>query len=690
MSEIVDLLRMSLASNPGDWNVRRAVVEQMVKEGDLAGCAEVIRSSPASLPDTKTALRFSQLVRAWDLGCALRLVEGGLSLNASDGELHFAKAEILLDAGRIAEAGTHYSVAKTFSIHLASADFERRLGEAAIAATGGGSGVGAEERAVERFAPPPAAEVSRAVEEEPREEWGMASAESENPVEEVEVAEGYFPSPVVQPAAEGRWEPEVEVAEIEEAEFEEAEYPGGAAGGQEVEGGEEEVIPVTALRPVPVSELPKLRPLIDPSLVPEAHRLHTAPVQIPAPAIHYTHREELMETRAHLAVFNRDGMAIDADLLTAEEWVEADGEPGLLVAEGGYRPAPRKVDRTQEKVGAILTTLLVHVGIALLLWVLVISIPMPKPPEIVATTMAPNTETKVSKKVMARQVQQKPSAPSQNVAQIITAATTAQVSAPTVDFETETDTVELGTSFGIGMGFGSGGTGTGGKFSFMGNSGSGNRVVFAVDYSASMNSGGREALMKEELAKSIARLPRGSQYQVVIFSGFAFPHDAVKDAWLKDKNSWGPRNGDLLRKMVPSGSSGRLKDSAADITIPSYSYLEAIPANTQKSRAIIEEMPLTYGTNWEHPVIMALSIKPKPDIIFFMTDGAVGDPTKAIEAITELNKKGKPAQINTTAMMEPRAATELALLAEKNGGKFTIVMKDGKVVKGEDYFKNKK
>lgn len=133
--------------------------------------------------------------------------------------------------------------------------------------------------------------------------------------------------------------------------------------------------------------------------------------------------------------------------------------------------------------------------------------------------------------------------------------------------------------------------------------------------------------------------------------------------------------------------SSRKGGTAADITIPKYSYLEATPTNTSKSKKIVEEMPLTYGTNWEHPVIMALSIKPKPDIIFFMTDGAVGDPTTAIEAITELNKKGKPAVINTTAMMEPKAARELGTLAAKNNGKFTIVMKDGSVVKGADFFK---
>jgi hypothetical protein len=55
--------------------------------------------------------------------------------------------------------------------------------------------------------------------------------------------------------------------------------------------------------------------------------------------------------------------------------------------------------------------------------------------------------------------------------------------------------------------------------------------------------------------------------------------------------------------------------------------------------------------------------------------------------VTASNAKGKPATIHTTAMMEPAAAKELDELARRNGGKFTIVNADGKVTKGEDFFK---
>jgi hypothetical protein len=38
-------------------------------------------------------------------------------------------------------------------------------------------------------------------------------------------------------------------------------------------------------------------------------------------------------------------------------------------------------------------------------------------------------------------------------------------------------------------------------------------------------------------------------------------------------------------------------------------------------------------------------------------------------------------------MQQPDAARELDDLARRNNGKFTVVMGEGKVIKGEDFFK---
>jgi hypothetical protein len=115
--------------------------------------------------------------------------------------------------------------------------------------------------------------------------------------------------------------------------------------------------------------------------------------------------------------------------------------------------------------------------------------------------------------------------------------------------------------------------------------------------------------------------------------------------------------------------------------------LAANPANLTKSRKIIDESINPGGTNWGAGLLMALAGSPKPDLIFFMTDGNRSDALTWVDEVTASNSKGKPATIHTTAMMEPAAAKELDELARRNGGKFTIINADGKVTKGADFFK---
>jgi len=61
-----------------------------------------------------------------------------------------------------------------------------------------------------------------------------------------------------------------------------------------------------------------------------------------------------------------------------------------------------------------------------------------------------------------------------------------------------------------------------------------------------------------------------------------------------------------------------------------------------------------------------------------------------MDMISEANSKGKKTVIHTTAMMEPKAAQDMSTLAAQNGGKFTIVERDGSITKGEDFFSKKK
>jgi hypothetical protein len=126
------------------------------------------------------------------------------------------------------------------------------------------------------------------------------------------------------------------------------------------------------------------------------------------------------------------------------------------------------------------------------------------------------------------------------------------------------------------------------------------------------------------------------------------------------------------------------------VKIPAFKYLLASPFSLQDSKTIIQNSDNPGGTNWGSGLLMALNANPKPDVIFFMTDGNRSDEMGWIDIVTAENKRKLPmTAIYTSAMQQPDAARELDTLAKRNNGRFTVVMGEGKVIKGEDYFKMK-
>ncbi len=233
---------------------------------------------------------------------------------------------------------------------------------------------------------------------------------------------------------------------------------------------------------------------------------------------------------------------------------------------------------------------------------------------------------------------------------------------------------------GAGGGFGAG-IGRGGKFSFVGQTAIGRRVVFVVDVSGSMSAIGqgekisRFDLLKKELVKSITQMPMGTSYQILFFSDFAWPHNEVDS-----------RNNSALMKYRWEIDPKDYKS----VKIPTFKFLQASPFTLQDSREIIERSDNPGGTNWGSGLLMALNASPKPDVIFFMTDGNRSDEMGWIDIVTAENKRRLPTTvIYTSAMQQPDAARELDTLAKRNNGKFTVVMGEGKVIKGEDFFKMK-
>lgn len=95
---------------------------------------------------------------------------------------------------------------------------------------------------------------------------------------------------------------------------------------------------------------------------------------------------------------------------------------------------------------------------------------------------------------------------------------------------------------------------------------------------------------------------------------------------------------------------------------------------------MIQSTPLVGGTDWENPIDAALAMEPAPEVIFFMTDGAMKgrDMVRLARSLATKAKRTNTI-INSVALMEPNTEEAMAELAARTGGQFTIVEKDGSV-----------
>lgn len=317
-------------------------------------------------------------------------------------------------------------------------------------------------------------------------------------------------------------------------------------------------------------------------------------------------------------------------------------------------------------------------GVILLVMAIVRVVPMePKLAEIVAIPAVEEVEKPSWKKVTTAMPK---SATLQPMVAPIMANATSNFAMPDVDMSPTASELNVGASFGsFGAGMSNGGFG---NVSFMGNQAAGKNIVFVVDVSGSMSSlvtGGasisttRFDLLKRELNKSLSQIPTGAKYQIVYFSDFAWPHNLIEpDAY---------------------GSEAHMKWDLEpdDDSAPRMSYVSANPSTLRQSREIVSASRPFQGTNWGSGLMMALRAGPTPDVVFFMTDGEDTNAQKWIDMATRQNGRSKRAIVHVTGMMiYPRTAEPLAELARRNGGKFTVVMANGAVIDGDDYFSGRR
>ncbi|MGP1272608.1 MAG: vWA domain-containing protein [Phycisphaerales bacterium] len=178
----------------------------------------------------------------------------------------------------------------------------------------------------------------------------------------------------------------------------------------------------------------------------------------------------------------------------------------------------------------------------------------------------------------------------------------------------------------------SGGGAVGGGASFFGIEARGNRFAYIVDASGSMDRDGRMEATRRELAESITELLDHVEFFVVLYSDDARP--------LGDRREW-----------TDGSATGK-----------------------RWARAKIASIDPLGGTNPLPAFEIVMAIRPRPDAIYFMTDGEFDDRMAA--QIIAMNRE-RPTPIHCITFVTDDAAELMKRIANASGGTYTHIPAGG-------------
>lgn len=357
-----------------------------------------------------------------------------------------------------------------------------------------------------------------------------------------------------------------------------------------------------------------------------------------------------------------------------------------------------KRQRANATISSLLISILSVVLVGLILFFLAIQSINLSQPDVVAYRASSQQDEQIEKKEINSALQRKPSAPSSSMAKVIAANTTSPTAIPVPEVDVPVESVSFGDGDDFGAGWGSGGgSGGGGGTSFFGQSSEAERIAFVIDYSGSM-AGEREKLMRKELSKSLDQLAPGTMFQMIFFAGpvwVAGSEVLIKGEESKARNEVKAPDGQIYQwdatkrgsasSFVPKGK----RQKATWLKIPTIDDMignarrkaESDGKDVLKSsKKTVEETRLVWGTRWKYALEMALDMKPAPQVIYFMTDGATGNEAMEVAEKVGRQAKSRGIVINCVALMEPRAHDAMKEIAKRSSGKFTVVERGGKVL----------
>ncbi len=643
MTSIEQVLHNALLQTPEDWAMRFELLDKLKASGSKAEMAQVI-SEATTAPDSEGDLRkLSQFaVESGSPQSAEPILSAFVAHVPDSAVANYLLAKLLSRTGDLPRARQHYEVAVGLNSELEDDVLASKLAD--FGAT----------------LPQPIAQVEEAVAQ-------ALESEVEEPVQPAVVAPITPPAKVMVPApltpppsSAAAARPAVQVPEVahEPEEEPDSSYEG---------------IPAVEADVAP----PRLKPVPD---------LHETAAHMVTP--------EPFDAHAH--VVEQDG----SEVVEFEDHLHQTRH--IVVAEGGTMiKAMEKTSDKNSKLSAVFVAVIAHVVLGLLFALVAMNLPDQTPPQIVASAAQVLDQDTMQSQEIQKQVQRKPVQSAQNQMEVISVAGASSVSMPDIQTDLVSfDPIGMGDAFGASMSFDAGEDG--GMVSFFGSRSTSKKVVFAVDYSASMKAQDKDKLMRKELAKSVNALPGGIEYQLIFFHGPAWYHEQTFQSSKKEKwqnfiikadrgnDEWLWYMGDNEDKRVPQGGKFNALFHPSwgmdPKDLPKGKYVSSTRSNIRKSIKIIEETPLGGGTDWRWPLYMAINME--PDTIFFMTDGAFGIPNKekVIDEILRYAKsKGRP-KINTINMMVLNAQTEdlMTKIAKETRGEFSLVLADQTVVRGKD------
>lgn len=177
-------------------------------------------------------------------------------------------------------------------------------------------------------------------------------------------------------------------------------------------------------------------------------------------------------------------------------------------------------------------------------------------------------------------------------------------------------------------------SGGGGGTSFFGIGAKGDRIAYIVDVSASMETDGRFGIAARELARSVGALPDYANFYITLFANGAMTPPMQQD-WLRARP--GAINAVMtwVRNVSPNG-----------------------------------------GTEPYTAFFQVLALDPRPDAIFFLTDGEFDEDV--VRQVASMNSSGKRVKINTIAFGSTVGQNLLRAIAQQSGGIYRYVPIGGK------------